>query len=109
MTASMPCAAGNAGIPSRRFSKRLRLAFLCSVALAMFAGASAQAATFTVNDVNDAGLTNPSGTTCSSTDSGKCTLRAAVEAANNVTGSNTITLPLGHYMLTLGELAVTTS
>ncbi len=42
------------------------------------------------------------GTTCVSTDSGGCTLRAAVQAADNAGGSNTITLPAGHFKLTIG-------
>src|SRR5580658_4389712 len=72
------------------------------VVLGLLAMASAaSAATFTVNDANDAALATPGGTTCVSTDSGGCTLRAAVQAANDAGGSNTIVLPGGDFKLTI--------
>lgn len=63
----------------------------------------ARAATFTVNDQNDASLTPSTSNTCQSTDPGphNCTLRAAVQAADNNGGANTITLPSGTYTLTI--------
>lgn len=65
----------------------------------------ASAATYTVNDPNDAALANPSGMSCSSTDGpGTCTLRAAVQASDNGGGSNTIDLPSGDYKLTIPPL-----
>ena len=64
---------------------------------------AASAATFTVNDATDAALSNSSGTTCVSTNSGGCTLRAAVQAADNTGGSNTITLPAGTFTLSIGS------
>jgi hypothetical protein len=64
--------------------------------------------TFAVNDTADAGLANPAGTGCvSSTSSGSCTLRAAIQAAENVGGSSFIALEVpGTYHVTLGELTV---
>ena len=47
---------------------------------------AASAATFTVNDTTDAPLATTGGTTCVSTNSGECTLRAAVQAANDTGG-----------------------
>ncbi len=59
------------------------------------------AVSFAVNSVNDAPLADPSGTTCVSTDAGACTLRAAVQAADNASGPATITLPAGTYTLSI--------
>jgi predicted outer membrane repeat protein len=56
---------------------------------------------FTVSDSTDAALANPSGTSCVSTDAGECTLRAAVQAADNVGGTSQITVPAGTYKLTI--------
>lgn len=85
------------------------------VAMAAALGAStapAVAATSTVYNVTttqDASLANPSSTTCTtSSDSpaqGKCSLRAALEAAGNVlTGDVTINVPKGTYTLTQSQL-----
>lgn len=61
----------------------------------------AQAATFTVNSTADAALSDPAGLSCPSI----CTLREAVQAADNTGGANTITLPAGDYKLTLADTA----
>jgi CSLREA domain-containing protein len=61
----------------------------------------AGAATFTVNDTTDAPLGNPSATSCVSTHANSCTLRAAVQAADNTGGANQITVPSGTYTLTI--------
>ncbi len=73
------------------------------VSLVCVSGASA--ASFTVGDTTDAGLGNPNGTACVSSDGGGCTLRAAVQAADNTGGTNTITLPAGTYKLTIPSSA----
>jgi predicted outer membrane repeat protein len=89
--------------PASRFA-RLRAVplLLALLALALLASAgTASAATFTVDDATDAALTNPAGTSCSSTNGGSCTLRAAVQAADNTGGANTITLPAGDFKLTI--------
>jgi hypothetical protein len=75
-----------------------------ATALALLgAASSAQAATrsFTVNDHADAALANPSGKACVSKASGKCTLRAAVQAADNLTGTVVVKLGRGTYNLTI--------
>jgi len=70
--------------------------------LALVSAGAAHAASFTVNDPADAPLANSAGTACVSTDSGgTCTLRAAVQAADNTGGANTITLPAGTYTLAI--------
>src|SRR5579884_1394995 len=65
------------------------------------ASATAQAATFTVNDPTDAPLATSSSKTCASTHNGSCTLRAAVQAADNTGGSNSVSLPAGGFRLTI--------
>ena len=62
---------------------------------------SSATTSFTVNDTTDAALSNPGGTSCSSTNGGSCTLRAAIQAADNSGGSSTITLPTGVFKLTI--------
>ncbi len=64
------------------------------------------AATFTVTTAADEHLTSSAGTTCVSPSG--CSLRAAVEAANNLGGTNTINVPPATYLLTLGELQIGT-
>ena len=64
---------------------------------------AASAATFTVNDTTDAALTTPNSTNCVSTDAGSCTLRAAVQAADNTGGASQITVPGGTYKLTIAS------
>ncbi|MGA3354861.1 MAG: right-handed parallel beta-helix repeat-containing protein [Acidimicrobiales bacterium] len=66
-----------------------------------FSQPSSASTTFTVNDTTDAALSNPAGTSCSSTNGGSCTLRAAIQAADNSGGSSTITLPSGVFKLTI--------
>ncbi len=77
------------------------LPFAVAVLGALAIAPAASAATFKVNDPTDAALTTPSGTTCASTHGGTCTLRAAVQAADNTGGVSTITLPGGDYKLTI--------
>lgn len=62
---------------------------------------AAQAATFTVNSTTDAALSSPDGVSCPSI----CTLREAVQAADNTGGPNTITLAAGDYKLTIADTA----
>ena len=61
----------------------------------------ASAATFNVTDPTDAALSTATSTDCASTHNGSCTLRAAVQAADNAGGTNTINLPAGDYQLTI--------
>jgi uncharacterized repeat protein (TIGR01451 family) len=92
----------------RRNRLRLRRAvpLLAATTLGIFASTGvANAATFTVNDTTDAPLGTSTGTTCVSTHSNSCTLRAAVQAADNIGGANTITLPAGTYPLSIGPAA----
>jgi predicted outer membrane repeat protein len=67
--------------------------------LAFAGAASAAPAAYEVNDTTDAALNNSAGTACVSTHGGSCTLRAAVQAADNTGGVSTITLPAGDFKL----------
>ena len=80
-----------------------RLALLVAVAALGVLGASgvASAASFTVNDTTDAALATPGATSCVSSHGGSCTLRAAVQAADNGGGASTITVPAGTYTITI--------
>jgi uncharacterized repeat protein (TIGR01451 family)/CSLREA domain-containing protein len=90
----------------RRVSGELRAA----VALATLFAATAQAQNFTVNSTLDTVDTVPGDGTCAD-DAGSCTLRAAIQEANELPGADTIALPAGVFQLTLSgtgeELAAT--
>jgi uncharacterized repeat protein (TIGR01451 family)/CSLREA domain-containing protein len=56
--------------------------------------------TFNVTSTADSGLGNPANTQCVSSEAGPCTLRAAIEAADNNAGQAvTINVPAGTYTL----------
>lgn len=57
-------------------------------------------ATFTINSTADAVDANPGDGTCA-TAAGGCTLRAAIQEANALAGTDTIILPAGTYTLTI--------
>lgn len=81
-----------------------RLVLLVPLAFLALTGV-ASAASFSVNEATDSPLANSAGTTCASA-TGGCTLRAAVQAADNAGGSSTITLPAGDYKLTIENPSV---
>jgi uncharacterized repeat protein (TIGR01451 family) len=71
-------------------------------ALLMAASSASASTTFNVNDTTDEPLlATTTGTTCVSTHGGTCTLRAAIQAADNLGGSVLINLPAGSYTLTI--------
>ena len=67
---------------------------------------SALAVTFTVNSTLDEPDLNVNDGICSSTLSGKCTLRAAVMQANVVNVDTTILVPSGIYILTIPPIGL---
>ncbi len=71
--------------------------------LTMASGAGA--ATFSVSDPTDAALQSPTDTSCVSTDGGQCTLRAAIQAADNLGGASSISLGAGTFKLTIAAVA----
>ena len=85
-------------------SRRLVLLSTLVACGGLVTAAAASAASFTVNDTTDAPLSNPSNTLCVSLDGG-CTLRSAVQAADNTGGASTITLPAGNFKLTIPSTA----
>jgi CSLREA domain-containing protein len=82
---------------------RRGIAVLAVVGGALLVGAPGAWATttFTVNDTADAALASATGTACPSTVGGNCTLREAIQAADNLGGNVDITLPSGTYKLTI--------
>lgn len=68
--------------------------------LVMLTTVYVQADTFTVNDTTDAVDDNPGDTICATAD-GTCTLRAAIQEANALGGTDEIVLPAGMFLLTL--------
>lgn len=86
--------------PGKRY--RLHRVTLCAVALLAAVPGTLQAATFTVNSTADVVDATPGDGVCA-TAGAVCTLRAATEEANALAGSDTINLPLGTYLLTLGN------
>jgi hypothetical protein len=83
-------------------SLRRLVGLLAVTAIGMLGSASvASAASFTVNDPTDAALATATGSSCVSTNAGSCTLRAAVQTADNLDGASTITVPAGVYKLTI--------
>ena len=60
----------------------------------------AEAATFTVDSTADAGDEAPGDGVCLTSD-GECTLRAAIQEANALAGTDSIDLPAGGYTLTI--------
>src|SRR5262245_30316248 len=90
-------------------ASHLRSSFVWAVALALLGGPG-HATSFLVDDTADVGDASRGDGTCA-TRAGTCTLRAAVQEANALTGPDTITLPAGVYRLTtpgIGEQAAGT-
>jgi hypothetical protein len=92
----------------RLFTIAILMAMLVSIAAMPPA---AHAANFDVNQANDAGDADLSDNICDSdlgTSGHQCALRAAIEQANALAGSDTINLTVpGPYNLTIGQLLVT--
>jgi CSLREA domain-containing protein len=85
--------------PIRRRAILAPIAIVGALVLTLVYAAAAGAATFTVNSTSDTALPVSSSTSCPAT----CTLREAVQAADNTGGANTITLPAGDYKLTIAS------
>jgi hypothetical protein len=85
--------------------KRLPLFFACVVAIM-----PAYGKVFNVNNVTDSVDIAPGNGVCADSN-GRCTLRAAVMEANafNNTSTDTIMVPAGVYVLTRGELDITST
>jgi len=75
------------------------------------AAAATTSAAFLVTSTTDAPDAAPGDGVCASTAGGACTVRAAIQEANAQPAGSTvyITLPAGHYLLTLGELDLITN
>jgi CSLREA domain-containing protein len=71
--------------------------------------AKAGSKTFTVNTTEDSDLNNPAGTSCVDASTGKCSLRAAVDAANNLKKPVKIVLGKHTYTLSLATALTVTN
>ncbi len=72
------------------------------LAVATLSSHSVAAAVFSVNSTLDARDANPGDGACA-TSSGACSLRAAIEETNALTGADVIDLPSGTYRISLGD------
>jgi predicted outer membrane repeat protein len=80
--------------------RRRILTTLAVMTLGVLATAGAASANYTVNDTRDLPQKAGSAGTCV-TNEGTCTLRAAIQAADDTEEGQTITLPAGEYKLTI--------
>ncbi len=75
---------------------------ILTILLAQFGLKPVAAATnFVVNSTADKGDANPRDGLCETSTSGECTLRAAIQQANALEGSDTISIPAGTYTLSI--------
>jgi len=72
----------------------------------LLSASAARAATFAVTSMSDASDALPGDGLCA-TAAGDCTLRAAIEESNALSGSDQIVLPAGARRITAGELVIT--
>src|SRR5689334_7534298 len=93
-------------LPFKRGKARLSLALVLFGALVagrspVTANPAIIQASFAVTTTTDAVDASPGNGQCAIAGGG-CTLRAAIQESNALGGSNTITLPAGTYMLSIG-------
>src|SRR4051794_23901068 len=81
---------------------------LVALAALLLAASPSAAATFTVDSTADKHDQTTGDNLCKASD-GTCTLRAAIEQANVLTGADVVNVPAGQYKLSLGGLSVTSS
>jgi len=98
----------------RSGERRSSMPIVSAIQLACLLGllGFAHAADFDVDDSADAHDAKPGDGSCAVSHpraSPTCTLRAAIEEANALPGNDQIHLPAGHYILTYGQLLVSTT
>jgi CSLREA domain-containing protein len=110
---------GGDSLVSKKNESGLTTQSACALCIALFlvlptllpkSPSVVHAATFTVNSTDDAIDAAPGNGVCA-TAGGVCTLRAAIQEANDLAGDDTIVLPTGTYTLTLagaGEMNAAT-
>jgi CSLREA domain-containing protein/uncharacterized repeat protein (TIGR01451 family) len=89
------------GRPSVRLVRLAVVSTVAALAVPGLGAVPAAAATFAVDTTTDAVDANPGVDGCA-TAGGQCSLRAAIQEANALGGTHTITLPAGTYTLTIG-------
>ncbi|MEA2445747.1 MAG: hypothetical protein QOJ12_3039 [Thermoleophilales bacterium] len=85
--------------------RRGALAVLAAMMLALVFATQASAAGFTVDTTADTSDADLSIAACDD-GSGKCSLRAAIQQASDAGGSNTVSVPAGHYVFDTGADAL---
>lgn len=85
---------------ARSFRLLFCLVLFAAFSLSLVTATPAHAASFTVNTTSDAGDNNPGDGLCRSTLGNRCTLRAAIQEANALSGLDTINVPAGTFVLT---------
>lgn len=83
----------------KKFYSILFLALLFAITIAF--PSQALAATFLVNSTVDDVDANPGDGICQTATPGECTMRAAIEESNSLSGSDSVLIPLGTYLFTV--------
>ena len=95
-----------ARFPRRAVVGRSWMGLLAALVMACIVVGNATASTFSVDSTADADDSNTGDGLCND-GAGHCTLRAAIQQANASGGANTISVPAGTYLLSVGTLTVT--
>src|ERR1043165_1908702 len=99
-------------IMAKKLVRSFSVVVILSILLAQFGLRPVAAATnFVVNSNADKGDANTGDGFCETATSGECTLRAAIQEANALEGSDSISVPAGTYTLSIagaGEDAAAT-
>ena len=85
---------------ARSFRLFLFVALLAAFSLTLVTATPAHAASFNVTTTLDGADINPGDGICRSTFGSRCTLRAAIQEANALSGVDTINVPAGTFILT---------
>lgn len=85
---------------ARSFRPFLFMVLCTAFSIALITATPVHAASFTVNTTIDAPDNNPGDGLCRSTAGNRCTLRAAIQEANALSGTDTINVPAGTFILT---------
>ncbi|MBK9053685.1 MAG: CSLREA domain-containing protein, partial [Chloroflexi bacterium] len=85
---------------ARSFRLLFYFALFAAFSLTLITTTPAHAASFTINTTLDAPDSNPGDGLCRSTIGNRCSLRAAIQEANALSGTDTINVPAGTFLLT---------
>src|SRR5215211_81227 len=87
---------------ARQLVRFFSIIIILTILLAQFGLRPAAAAeNFVVNSMADLADANPGDGLCKTGITGDCTLRAAIQEANELAGADTVSIPAGTYALTI--------